>query len=318
MSKMFSFCHSLTSLDVCNFKTDNVTIMCGMFSGCNSLTSLDVSNFKTDNVTDMTYMFDDCYELKTIYVGEGWNTNAVQSADNLFKDCWNLVGGKGTKYIYQGEGIEFAHIDGGENNPGYFTAVPMLLSITNLPSKYEYIEGEQFSADGGILTVIYKNFDTETIELSKTKITGFNNTKLGEQKLTASYLGLETTFNVKVVAKSPVSVDIKALPTKIEYATGQDFTIDGGVLTVTFNNGTTEDIALTSDNVKISGFNPNKAGEQTVTIEYFGQTATFHVKVTENSKPPRFRSLRIHLHRRCISESSEISRRNHYKNQRKS
>ena len=252
MSKMFSFCHSLTSLDVCNFKTDNVTIMCGMFSGCNSLTSLDVSNFKTDNVTDMTYMFDDCYELKTIYVGEGWNTNAVQSADNLFKDCWNLVGGKGTKYIYQGEGIEFAHIDGGENNPGYFTAGPMLLSITNLPSKYEYIEGEQFSADGGILTVIYKNFDTETIELSKTKITGFNNTKLGEQKLTASYLGLETTFNVKVVAKSPVSVDIKALPTEIEYATGQDFTIDGGVLTVTFNNGTTEDIALTSDNVDVN------------------------------------------------------------------
>ena len=283
---MFANCKSLTSLDASNFITDNVTDMSSMFNGCRSLTSLDVSSFKTENVTYMGAMFYGCSSLKTIYVGDGWNTNAVQSADNMFEDCDNLVGVKGTKYTDQGKGIEYAHIDGGEDNPGYFTAVPMLLSITNLPSKYEYVEGELFSADGGVLTVVYKNLDTYSPPLSDAEITGFDNTKLGEQKLTVSYLGLETTFNVKVVAKSPVSVAIKALPNKVEYITGQDFSIDGGVLTVTFNNGTTEDVALKSDDIKISGFDKNKAGEQTVTIEYLGQTATFSVKVTEDSKTP--------------------------------
>ena len=34
---MFSYCHSLTNLDLSNFNTQNATDMNHMFSGCNSL-----------------------------------------------------------------------------------------------------------------------------------------------------------------------------------------------------------------------------------------------------------------------------------------
>ena len=34
-----------------------------MFSDCNSLSSIDLSNFNTQNVTNMRYMFDDCNSL---------------------------------------------------------------------------------------------------------------------------------------------------------------------------------------------------------------------------------------------------------------
>ena len=53
MSDMFSYCSSLTSLNLSNFNTNNVNIMSGMFSHCSSLTSLDFYNFNTNNVKYM-------------------------------------------------------------------------------------------------------------------------------------------------------------------------------------------------------------------------------------------------------------------------
>jgi surface protein len=252
-----------------------------MFFGCNCLPNLDLSNFKTDKLTSTSSMFSGCSNLKTIIVGEGWNTNAIQSGGYIFEDCNNLIGGKGTEYI--GDGIEYAHIDGGEDNPGYFTSVPILISITNLPSKYEYVEGQAFTSDGGVLTVVCKNNDTYSTSLSNAKITGFDNTKIGEQTLTVSYHGLETTFKVKVEAKSPTSIAIKSLPTKREYIEGTDFSTEGGVVSVLYNNDTSEDIALNHSNIKLYGFDNTKIGEQTLTASYLGLETTFNVKVVAKS-----------------------------------
>ena len=44
MQGMFQECISLTTLDISNFDTSNVTSMGGIFSGCRSLTTLDLSN----------------------------------------------------------------------------------------------------------------------------------------------------------------------------------------------------------------------------------------------------------------------------------
>ena len=54
---MFYWCSSLTSLNLSNFNTNNVTNMNHMFQYCSSLTSLNLSNFNTNNVTDMSWMF---------------------------------------------------------------------------------------------------------------------------------------------------------------------------------------------------------------------------------------------------------------------
>ena len=49
---MFSYCSSLTSLNLNNFDTNNVKDMSGMFSGCSSLTSLNLNNFDANNITN--------------------------------------------------------------------------------------------------------------------------------------------------------------------------------------------------------------------------------------------------------------------------
>ena len=60
MVSMFSYCYSLSSLDLSNFNTQNVTNMEYMFFHCNSLSSINLSNFNTKNVIDMRYMFSRC------------------------------------------------------------------------------------------------------------------------------------------------------------------------------------------------------------------------------------------------------------------
>ena len=55
MNNLFENCYSLTSLDLSNFDTSNVSNMSYMFSGCKNLENLDINHFKTSNVEDMQY-----------------------------------------------------------------------------------------------------------------------------------------------------------------------------------------------------------------------------------------------------------------------
>ena len=50
---MFNKCSKLSSLNLSDFNTDDVTNMSYMFNKCSSLTSLNLSNFNTNNVKDM-------------------------------------------------------------------------------------------------------------------------------------------------------------------------------------------------------------------------------------------------------------------------
>ena len=108
-------------MDLSNFNTYNVDNLSALFSGCSSLTSIDLSKFNTSNVVNTIYMFSACSNLTTIYVGNEWSTEKVENSTNMFLDCPNLIGGKGTVYDESHVDAEYAHIDGGDSNPGYFT-----------------------------------------------------------------------------------------------------------------------------------------------------------------------------------------------------
>lgn len=120
--------YQMTNLEsiegICHLNTSEVTNMFGMFGVCKKLTSLDLSGFNTAQVTDMGAMFWKCSELQTIYVGEGWSIAAVTGSSRMFEDCTKLKGGQGTKYSSSHVEKPYAHIDGGTNNPGYFSEKP--------------------------------------------------------------------------------------------------------------------------------------------------------------------------------------------------
>ena len=134
MNQMFWGCSGLTSLNVTGFDTSKATDMSYMFSGCSSLTSLDLSNFNTSNVTEMQSTFSQCSGLETIYVGNGWSTENIESGGDMFTGCTVLVGGEGTTYDANHVDYTYAHIDKA-TDPGY------------LAEKLDYNEGDFFTTE---------------------------------------------------------------------------------------------------------------------------------------------------------------------------
>lgn len=90
---MFSYCTSLTEIDLSEFNTSNITVMEGMFKYCSALVSINLSNFNTSNVTDVNKMFQSCGNLTTIVFGNKFTlqrcTNNT-SLDRMFSGCTAL------------------------------------------------------------------------------------------------------------------------------------------------------------------------------------------------------------------------------------
>ncbi len=152
MWKMFSGCSNLTNLNVSGFNTSNVTVMTAMFEDCSSLTNLDLSSFNTSNATTMYQMFYHCSGLETIYVGNEWSTESIESGDNMFTGCTALVGGAGTTYDENNVDYTYAHIDGGTSSPGYLSgagqAVPYAVLSDNNTLLTFYYDDQKVERNG--------------------------------------------------------------------------------------------------------------------------------------------------------------------------
>ena len=132
MFSTFASMSDLTSINLGNMDTSKVTKMGGMFAYDVSLEVLDISSFSTASVTDFltgiissSYisrgMFEWMLSLKTIYVGSNWDVSSFSPTIKIFDSNPLLVGGAGTHYSYDHSNMDYAHVDGGVDNPGYLT-----------------------------------------------------------------------------------------------------------------------------------------------------------------------------------------------------
>ena len=131
---MFKHARGLTSLDLSAWDTSSATTMSHMFANIGGVQELDLSGFDTSNVTDMSWMFYDASKLTTVYVGDGWTTEAVDpSTAKPFYNNQTLVGGNGTTWLDVCEmanparpwessaALKYAVVDGTDGNPGLLT-----------------------------------------------------------------------------------------------------------------------------------------------------------------------------------------------------
>ncbi len=88
-SYLFYECFSLVSLDLSNFKTNNVTNMEYMFRNCILLETINLSNIKTNNVIKMNDMFGRNPLLKNLDLSS-FETNLVTDMSFMFSGCINL------------------------------------------------------------------------------------------------------------------------------------------------------------------------------------------------------------------------------------
>ena len=79
--------------------------------------------------------------------------------------------------------------------------------------------------------------------------------------------------------KAVASIAVKQAPNKTEYNVDDTFSLAGGIITVTYGDGTTADVPMTDPAFTVSNVNMGMAGSKTVTIRLSNQKTTFKVTV---------------------------------------
>ena len=124
LSTLFYGCRDLKSVNLAG-NTPSLNNVNYLFSYCTALEEVDISgwNFNVSAPTNLTCssMFYSCTSLKVIYASYNF-PSSVSSATDMFKNCTALKGGAGTEFDASDTNyLSRARIDGGPNNPGYFT-----------------------------------------------------------------------------------------------------------------------------------------------------------------------------------------------------
>ena len=153
------------------------------------------------------------------------------------------------------------------------------ISIKANPSKTEYRYGESLDLTGATISVV-KGSGTTDIPITDNMVSGYDPTAVGKQTVKVSYGGKDTTFEVTV--KDYVKDITLTAPTKTEYKYGEALDLTGGKVQKVMASGAQEPaVDLTDSSVTVSGYNANKAGKQTITVEYEGIQKTFEITVVD-------------------------------------
>ena len=160
MNSMFGYCQ-LSSLDLTSFNTANVTNMYHMFFGCSALKSLDLTNFNTANVGDMDFMFQGCSALTTIYASEMFVTDQVEGYD-MFKYCTNLK-----DYSVREIDSKYANY-----KTGYFSKLVGKNGEEKIGATGETLTAENLALDDNKDFVAYEKFAAKDASYSRTMNAG--------------------------------------------------------------------------------------------------------------------------------------------------
>ena len=160
------------------------------------------------------------------------------------------------------------------------------IEITTPPTKTSYEVGENFDKTGMVVKAKYS--DGTSKEITDYIIKDGTNLTEGKTSVTIEYQGKTAMQKITVVKKAEtatvVSISVKTMPIKIQYIQNKEkLDLTGGVIEVTYSDGSKIDVAMTSNDIIASGFNNKVIGKNTITITYKEKTAEFDVTIKEDS-----------------------------------
>ncbi len=150
------------------------------------------------------------------------------------------------------------------------------ISVTQMP-KTTYVQGQPLDLKNGLLTLYYDDYSSESVAFSKVNVS-YDKTLIGTVPVTVEFMGLTTQFDI-TVNKRAISSMVFTEPDKLVYNIGEQLDLTNGKLSIVFKStdNYSEDIPLTPE--MVSGYDPYKLGEQTVTVTYLNAIISFDVKV---------------------------------------
>lgn len=160
----------------------------------------------------------------------------------------------------------------------YKPAALKKIKVTNFKTSYEL--GEELSKTYNIQGVGDFGETWPLAYNSGATFEGYDSQKEGEQTITVTYSGVSTQVKVTVGAKY---TGIKAVPdSTVKYKAGENFTPKYKLYAVTKDGKQVEITDLSQ--VKLSGYDVNKTGKQTVTVKYQKFTTTFDISVGSDAE----------------------------------
>ncbi len=141
--------------------------------------------------------------------------------------------------------------------------------------------GDAFSHEGIVVTATYADATTRNVTASA-EFTGYDMATAGAQTVTVSYSEGEVTetatYDITVNAPATLlSITLSGTyPT--EFGQGDAFSSEGIIVTANFDDNTTADVTAEAT---FTGYDMDVLGEQTVTVSYEGQEATYTITVVE-------------------------------------
>ena len=159
--------------------------------------------------------------------------------------------------------------------------------INEEPTNKVFVQGDEIKFTDGTLTIIYSD-DTEAevfLQDPRITISNYNSYMLGEQTITINFEGASTELTITVIEEEEISsIQISTEPNAIEYKEGEGLDLTGGKLLVKYKDDSEKEISLLDFRIKISNYNPNMLGEQTVTINFKGATTELTITVIGTEK----------------------------------
>ena len=157
------------------------------------------------------------------------------------------------------------------------------IKITKEPNKTTYVVGQDFDKTGMIVTGTFE--DKSEQEILDYTIENGTDLKKGQTSVTITYEGKSVTQTITVEEKSILSIAIDKKPTKLTYIQNkEELDLNGGSIKVIYNDETYEIIEMTSNDVKVEGFDNSKLGKVTLTVSYQSKTAQFEIEIIEEEK----------------------------------
>ncbi|EHT9625512.1 InlB B-repeat-containing protein [Listeria monocytogenes] len=218
MSSMFYDASSLTSLDVSNFDTSQVTNMNNMFAKTSSLTSLDLSNFDNSRVTAMIAMFAQDPQLQNITLGDKFqfrNPSSFNLHPGLvdltptakYTGKWQNVG-TGTvdrpKGLFVGTSTELMTQYDGSTMADTYVWQPVLAPVAVNVKDSTLMQGDTWNASDNFLDAT--DDAGNPVAFQDITVTGsVDTTQPGIYKVDYSYDGTTSTATITVFETMPES-----------------------------------------------------------------------------------------------------------------
>jgi hypothetical protein len=150
------------------------------------------------------------------------------------------------------------------------------ITVSSLPKNTEYYTGEEIDLAGLVVKGAWSDGSSAQLNITKDNLSGYDITRGERQNVTVSYSGKIAVFPVTYIAFEALSVDRP--PAKIKYELGEALDTTGIRILGTWPGHSLS--IVNNSRLRITGYDPLRAGEQKVTVTVGGQSDSFTVTVT--------------------------------------